>query len=411
MELQSIIVKANNMLYRIITPAFHRLLGQYPVVTMTGPRQSGKTTFCRSQCSAYTYVNLEDIENRHYAINDPKGFLAQFNHNGVILDEIQRAPDLSSLIQVIVDENNRPGQFVLTGSQQFEVIESINQSLAGRTALIRLLPFALEELYFKRDMIPPVKDLFYKGFYPRIYHDNLNPSEALSFYLHTYIERDVRRIANIRNLAVFERFIRICATQIGQIVNYARISNECGVDLKTIKNWLSILKASYLIFELQPHFENFRKRLVKMPKLYFYDVGLVAYLLGMRSPEQAVQHPLRGALFENFVIAEFIKNRFNHIQDSNLYFFRDNVGNEIDLILDYGNKLISVEIKSSETISQSYFKSLKFYQKLSGERNSRRIIVYGGDVSRKQQDVEIYSYKDLQLLFNKLNFIDTSAKS
>lgn len=393
------------MLYRTITSEFHRLLRQYPVITITGPRQSGKTTFCREQCSTYHYVNLEDIENRQYAINDPKGFLGQFN-NGVILDEIQRAPDLPSLIQVIVDENNHPGQFVLTGSQQFEVIESVSQSLAGRTALIKLLPFALEELYSNRVAIPPVKELFYRGFYPRIYHEGLNPSEALSFYLHTYVERDVRRIANIKNLTAFDRFIRVCATQIGQIINYTRISNECGVDLKTIKSWLSVLKASYLVFELEPHFENFRKRLIKMPKLYFYDVGLAAYLLGMKSPEQTVQNPLKGALFENFIMAEFIKNRFNHIQDSNLYFFRDNVGNEVDLILDYGNQLVSVEIKSAETISGSYLKSLKFYQKLCGDRNSKHIIVYGGDVSRKQQDVDIYSYKDLSKLFNDLSFIE-----
>ena len=388
---------------RLITAHFDRLLKQYPVITITGPRQSGKTTFCRYHCPAYDYINLEDLENRQYAENDPKGFLAQF-HNGVILDEIQRTPDLPSFIQIIVDQNNQPGQFVLTGSQQFEVIESINQSLAGRTALIKLLPFSLEELYTKKNEVPSIKDLFYTGFYPRIYHDNLNPSEALSFYLHTYIERDVRRLANIKNLSAFERFIKICATQVGQLVNYARFSNECGVDSKTIQAWLSVLKASYLVYDVQPHFENFRKRLIKTPKLYFYDIGLVSYLLGMQSPEQTVQHPLKGALFENFVVSEFVKNRFNHVKDSNLYFYRDNVGNEVDLVLDYGGQLITVEIKSSETISSSYFKALKYYQKLCGDRNTRRIVVYAGDVSRKQRDVDIYSYKDLPLLFAELNF-------
>lgn len=389
------------MLKRIIKPYFDRLLKQYPIITITGPRQSGKTTFCRNAAPKYSYINLEDLENRQYAIDDPKGFLNQFT-DGVILDEIQRAPDLPSFIQVVVDEINQPGQFILTGSQQFEVIESINQSLAGRTALIKLLPLALEELYVK-NKVPAIKDIFYSGFYPRIHNDNLNPSETLSFYLHTYIERDVRRIANIKNLTAFERFIKICATQIGQIINYTHLANDCGVDVKTIQAWISVLKASYLVFELQPHFENYRKRLVKMPKLYFYDIGLVSYLLGMRSPEQTIQHPLKGALFENFVIAEFMKNCFNHVQDSNLYFFRDNVGNEVDLLLDYGNEIISVEIKSAETINSSFFKGLNYYQKLSGEKNTQRIVIYAGTNDRRQQDIDIYSYHSLPLLFAKLN--------
>jgi uncharacterized protein len=392
------------MRHRLISKHFDRLIKQYPVITMTGPRQSGKTTFCRHHCPTYDYVNLEDLENRQHATDDPKGFLAQFNNN-VILDEIQRTPDLPSLIQTIVDKNDKPGQFILTGSQQFEVIDAVNQSLAGRTALVKLLPFSLEELYQKKSEFPPIKNLFYTGFYPRIYHDNLNPSEALSFYLHTYIERDVRRLANIKNISAFERFIKICATQVGQLINYSRLSGECGVDSKTIQSWISILKASYLVYELQPHFENFRKRLVKMPKLYFYDVGLVSYLLGMKSPDQTIQHPMKGQLFENLVIGEFIKNRFNNVKDSNLYFFRDNIGNEVDLVLDYGNEIITVEIKSSETISSSYFKALKYYQKLCGNKNTRRIVVYAGSVTRKQQDFEIYSYKDLPILFAELNSI------
>jgi len=393
------------MIFRTITPYFERFLTQYPVITMTGPRQSGKTTLCRHLSPNYDYINLEDLENRQFAIDDPKGFLAQFS-NGVILDEIQRTPDLPSMIQSIVDEKNQPGQFIITGSQQFEVIESINQSLAGRTAIIKLLPLSLEELYLNKKEIPSIDNLFYTGFYPRIYHDNLNPTEALSFYVHTYIERDVRRLANIKNLSAFERFIKICAAQIGQLINYARIANECGVDQKTISSWLSVLKASYLVFELQPHFENIRKRLVKTSKLFFYDVGLAAYLLGMKNPQQTIQSPLKGSLFENLIISEFIKNRFNHAKDSNLYFFRDNTGNEVDLILDYGNNIITIEIKSSETISTSFFKNLNFYKKLSGEKNTKRIIIYAGNTSRKQQDIDIYSYKDLSILFAELNALD-----
>ncbi len=388
------------MISRLMSAHIKRLAKQYPVVTVTGPRQSGKTTLCRHVFPDYHYLNLEDLETRRYAVDDPRGFLSQFE-SPVIFDEIQRVPDLTSYLQVIVDEHpQKQGQFILTGSQQFEVINTINQSLAGRSAILKLLPFAYQEIYAKK---PPVlKDVLYKGFYPRIHDKNLNPTEALSFYLTTYIERDLRSLIHIKDLSVFERFLKLCATQVGQLVNYSRFANDCGVDQKTIKSWLSILKASYIICEIQPHFKNFRKRLTKLSKLYFYDVGLAAYLLGITNADQINHHPMKGALFENFIVIEFIKNRYNNVQDNNVYFFRDHIGNEIDMILDYGSKVVSAEIKSSQTITSAAFKGLQFYQNLSTSYNTESYLIYAGDKSYKRQEINIFSYKELNQLFLEL---------
>jgi uncharacterized protein len=388
------------MIERILSTDLRRLAGQYPVITLTGPRQSGKTTLCRAVFSAYDYMSLEDLGTRRFAIDDPQGFLAQFK-DGVVLDEIQRTPELLSYIQGIVDTQQLSGQFILTGSQQFEVTHVINQSLAGRTAILRLLPFAYSELYPK-PLCPEINNVLYQGFYPRIYDKHLNPTEAMSFYLSTYIERDLRSLMNIKNLSAFERFLKICASQIGRSTNYSKLANDCGVTLNTVKDWLSILEASYIIFQLQPHFENFRKRLTKSPKLYFYDVGLAAYLLGITEPFHIQNSPLRGELFENFVISEFLKNRYNHVKDNNLYFFRDHVGNEVDLILDYGLEIVSVEIKAGSTLTNDYFKGLDFYQQLCGDKNTKRLIVYAGNRSMRYKNVAVYSYLDLEQLFEDL---------
>lgn len=382
-----------------MTGVLDRLAKQYPVVTLTGPRQSGKTTLCRMLFNSYDYRSLEDLSTREFALSDPRAFLAQFK-NGVVLDEIQRAPDLVSYIQTIVDEQQKAGEFILTGSQQFEVTNTVNQSLAGRTALLKLLPLAYSELYSEK---PNLAELLYSGFYPRIHDKNLNPTEALGFYLNTYVERDLRSLLNIKNLSTFERFLKICATQIGQLTNYSRLANDCGVTVNTIKEWLSLLEASYIIFQLQPHFENFRKRLTKSSKLYFCDVGLACYLLGISDVSHVQTHPLRGELFENFVVCEFLKNRFNHAKSNNLYFFRDHVGNEVDLLLDYGQALVSVEIKSGATLSSDYFKGLKYYKELSGKKNIRSYVVYAGAESMQYHDAMVYSYDKLPTLFDELN--------
>jgi uncharacterized protein len=389
------------ILERLIAKDLLRLASQYPVITLTGPRQSGKTTLCKKSFPNYAYVNLEDLSARNYAIDDPHGFLQQFDDDGVILDEIQRTPDLPSYIQTIIDTKNKAGQFILTGSQQLEVTDTINQSLAGRTAILRLLPFAYDEIYHE-GKTAELSNILYSGFYPRIHDQNLDPTEALSFYLATYIERDLRRLINIKDLSAFERFLKICATRVGQLLNYSSLANECGINQNTVKEWLSLLKASYIIYEIQPHFENFRKRLTKSSKLYFYDVGLASYLLGITKPEHIDAHPMRGALFENFIVGEFIKNCYNNVKDSNLYFFRDHTGNEVDLVLDLGLQLISIEIKASKTIGGDCFKGLDFYQKLSGDRNSARYLIYAGDENYTRQGVKVFSYQALKEVFTNL---------
>lgn len=388
------------MYSRLLQPHLIRLAQQYPVVTMTGPRQSGKTTLCQATFPEYDYVNLEDISIRDFANNDPRGFLAQFDH-GVVLDEIQRAPNLPSYIQTIVDQQEKCGQFILTGSQQFELTESINQSLAGRTALLKLLPLAYNELY---DSHKPasIADIIYSGFYPRIFDKQLNPTEALSFYLSTYVERDIRTLINIQNLSSFERFLKICATQVGQLTNYTTIANDCGIDQKTVKSWISVLEASYIIFQVRPHHQHFRKRITKSSKLYFYDVGLVAYLLGISSKDHVNSHPLRGLLFENFIVSEFLKNRYNNVKDNNLYFYRDSSGREVDLILDYGVELYSVEIKSSETMNYDFLSGLSYYKNLAEKINTKRILIYAGNDSYETNGVKVCSYKDMQVLFNEM---------
>ncbi len=386
---------------RQLQPELIRLATQYPVVTITGPRQSGKTTLCQAAFPDYQYINLEELNAREFANQDPKGFLAQYNDQ-VILDEIQRAPNLPSYIQPMVDRTNQNGQFILTGSHQFELTNTINQSLAGRTALVTLLPLSFHELYTNASSIQ-LSHIIYSGFYPRIFNNKLNPTEALAFYLATYVERDIRSLVNIKDLSIFEKFLKICASQVGQLLNYTTIANDCGIDQKTVKAWLSVLEASYILFQIQPHFQHFRKRLTKSSKLYFHDVGLLCYLLGISHPEQVMNHPMRGLLFENFIISECLKDRYNRVKDKNIYFFRDHVGHEVDAIFDYGTELYSMEIKSSETFNYSFIKGLEYYEQIAKEKNTRKFLIYAGDESYKTKDVAIYSYKKINDLFNEIN--------
>ena len=359
------------MIQRDIQKPLLRLAKQYPVVTVTGPRQSGKTTLCKLSFPQYFYCNLEDLDMREYASKDPRGFLEQGDK--MLIDEIQREPSLVSYIQGLVDKKNKAGQFILTGSHQFELTHIISQSLAGRVALLKLLPFSLRELKEKGSYLR----LLYRGFYPRIIDKKLNPTEALSFYISTYIQKDLRGIKEIRNFKQFEQFLKLCAGFTGQIVNKSQMANDIGIESKTIDSWLSILSASYIIFLLYPHFRNFRKRIVKRPKLYFCDVGLASTLLGIKKQEHVSSHPLRGALFENLVIIEKLKQKLNRVEEPSLYYFRDNIGNEVDLLEDRGNEMISYEIKTSKTISYSLFKGLNFYKKLNPQ-NNQSILVYTG---------------------------------
>lgn len=386
------------LIARTIEKKLQSLADTYPVITITGPRQSGKTTLCRKAFPHKQYANLESPDIRQFALDDPKGFLSQYP-DGAILDEIQRAPDLISYLQPIVDEDDRDGLFILTGSQQFEVTNTINQSLAGRTALIKLLPFSVQEIqsFFT---LPDTDGMLYKGFYPRIWDKNLNPTQALGDYFETYIERDLRQLITIKDLHLFQRFIKLCAGRVGQLLNVNSLANDTGISHTTAGNWLSLLEASYIIFLLQPYHRNISKRLVKSPKIYFYDIGLASFLLGIENKNQISRDPLRGNLFENLVIAEILKYRFNEGKRSNLYFYRDSKGNEVDLLIVIGPDIFPIEIKAGMTITKNFFKGLKHFSKLFPENTPWGSgLVYGGSEPQKRTDVSIFPFAELYQLY------------
>ncbi|MFH1258898.1 MAG: ATP-binding protein [Elusimicrobiota bacterium] len=385
------------MIKRKIEPHLQRLAKSYPVVTVTGPRQSGKTVLVKNTFPNKTYLNLESPEIRRQAQQDPKRFLENLK-DGAVIDEVQRVPDLLSYIQVITDESKKEGLFILTGSAQFELMQNVSQSLAGRTALLRLLPFEYDEIKTEYAKNEPVDVLLQKGFYPRIYDKQLNPYEAMSFYVHTYVERDVRNILQVKDLARFEKFMRLCAARTGQILNLSSLGNDCGINHNTAASWLSILEASYIIFRVKPHFNNYSKRLIKAPKIYFYDTGLLCYLLGIQNAKQLENHPLRGSIFETFIAADILKQRFNSVLDNNLYYFRDSTGNEVDLILDYSDRVTPIEIKSGETFSEDMLKGLNYYDKLAkGKYREKPCLIYGGNKSFDFKDFRILSVQDIKI--------------
>lgn len=381
-----------NMIKRDITPCLVRLFKQYPFVTLTGPRQSGKTTLCRETFPHLKYVNLEDPNRREFAQSDPLSFLSQLE-GGAILDEIQRVPELLSYLQVLADEKRENSLFVLTGSENLALSQSVSQSLAGRTALLYLLPFSLPELQ-RTGADNSIDHMLYSGFYPRIHDQELDPQQVLGDYFETYVERDVRRITEIRNLSAFRSFVRLCAGRVGQLVNTVSLGSDAGVSHATAKQWLTLLEASYILFQLQPFHANIRKRLVKSPKLYFYDVGLARYLLGIERPEQIATHSSRGALFENAVVVETLKYRFNQGHRSNLYFFRDSKGLECDLLFETGHGMGAIEIKAGATIASDYFDSLDRVSELIPEI-STKAVVYGGTTYQPRSTGQIVPFADL----------------
>lgn len=357
------------------------LSAQFKAVAVVGPRQSGKTTLTRSFFPKKLYVSLENPDHRQFAEEDPRGFLAQYPE-GAILDEAQRCPHLFSYLQQVLDESTESGQFILTGSNNFLLQQNIAQSLAGRIAYLYLLPFSFTELR-KADLLPDTLNrLMFKGSYPPVYSQDIPPEKWFPNYIRTYVERDVRLVKNISDLAVFERFLKLCAGRTGQLLNKSSLGIEVGVDSKTIASWLSILESSFIIHLLRPHHRNFNKRVVKMPKLYFYDTGLACALLGIQNEGQLATYPLRGSLFENFVISELIKTRYNTGKPDNLYFWRDNKGNEIDLIIDEGNQLYPVEIKAGQTITPAYFKGIEFWNRLTGSKGGT--VIYAGENRQKR---------------------------
>jgi predicted AAA+ superfamily ATPase len=365
------------MIERDMAGVLRRWAGQYPLVTLTGPRQSGKTTLVRAVFPELDYVSLENPAERNFAKEDPKGFLKQ-HREGAIFDEVQRVPELFSWLQGEVDDDPRPGRFVLTGSQQFEMLSKVGQSLAGRSAIGRLLPLSTGELDRAGLLADDYEELLYRGFYPAIHSRGLLPYEALSFYTTTYLERDVRNVLKISDLGRFELFLRLCAGRVGQVLNMQRIGMETGVSGETIRSWLSVLEASHVVFLLKPWHANLGKRLVKRPKLYFVDVGLAAYLIGIRSRDQVDTHPLRGNLFENLVVAEAAKQLHNAGMPLDLNYYRDHKGHEVDLLHEQGGRIAGYEMKATRTLTPALFKGLGYFGS-QVRRLDKNVVVHGGN--------------------------------
>lgn len=371
-----------------------KLTSGYPVVAVTGPRQSGKTTLVRTMFADRPYVSLEDLDERDFAIQDPRGFLGRYP-DGAVLDEVQRAPDLFSYLQSRVDEDRRYGLFILTGSQQFDLLSSITQTLAGRVALVQLLPFTLGEIQQAQQAPEALEDLLFTGLYPPVHDRGLDPGIWYGNYLRTYVERDVRQMINVRDLSAFQRFIRMCAARTGRLLNLSGLAADCGITHNTARAWLSVLEASYIIHLLQPHFQNFNKRLVKTPKLYFYDSGLAAWLLGIQNPAQLITHPQRGELFETWVLSELLKARFNRALASNLYFWQDRSSHEVDVVVEQGATLVPIEVKSGKTVVPDFFSNLESWSKIAGEAGGRPWLVYGGDQRQSRAKVEVLPWREI----------------
>lgn len=396
------------MINRILSKKITDMAKVFPVITLTGPRQSGKTTLIRHLFKEYEYVNLENLNDLHAVQDDPLRFLNAFLSKGLIVDEAQKFPDLFSYLQGVVDSSGLMGKFILTGSQNFLLLEKISQSLAGRVAVLHLMPFGLPELIEANATVETLDEILFKGFYPVLYDRPIQPVDYYPSYIQTYIERDVRSIKNIENLSTFQRFIKLCAGRTGQLINFSSIGNELGINYKTVSSWLSILEASFVIYLLRPYYHNFNKRLVKQAKLYFFDSGLLCSLLDIRSPDQLLSHYLRGSIFESFMVTEFIKMRYHSGLVSNVFFWRDNAGHEIDLLLEEGDDLKAVEIKSGETISSEFFKGLDYFGKLAGLPDENRFLIYGGLKNYQRTGATVLSWKNFPEI-NSFRAFRTSA--
>lgn len=373
------------------------MLNGFPIVTLTGPRQSGKTTLAKAICAGKPYVSLEDPDVRLAATDDPRSFLGRFP-DGAVIDEVQRCPALLSYLQTFVDADGRMGLFVLTGSQQFGLLSGITQSLAGRTAFLELLPFALTELDRVGRLPENIDSLLFSGSYPPLYDRKITPSAWFSAYVTAYVERDVRQMLKVQELETFQRFVRLCAGRTGQLLNLSALATDCGITHNTAKSWLSVLEASYLVFLLRPYHRNFNKRLVKMPKLYFYDVGLVSWLLGIRTAEQLETHPLRGNLFETFVVAELIKGKLNAGERPCFYFWRDSNGNEVDLLVEQGSGIMPIEIKSGRTVTREFFTGIEKWCQLAGSLVCNPSLVYAGDETFFHKGIKVAGWRDFPKL-------------
>lgn len=378
------------MYRRTAEQTLRQLAAYYPVIAITGPRQSGKTTLSQMVFPDRKYVSLEDLDQRQFAKEDPRGFLAQAEE-GLIIDEAQLGPELFSYIQGIVDKSQTPGQFVLTGSQQFGLMSGINQSLAGRVGLVELLPFSVAEL---GGDIGHLDEALYRGGYPPIYDRKIPPQIWYADYLRTYVERDVRTLIQVKDLSAFQTFLSLCAARAGQLVNFSELGSAAGVDARTVKNWLSVLEASYIVYLLRPYPKSFSKKLVKTPKLYFYDAGLLTHLLRLR-PEDLPLSPFRGRLFETMVIGECLKANFNQRRNLDFYFWRDNKGVEVDLLVQDGPKVTAIEIKSGATVQSSWFQNLGKLKDYAAKELSQTAVVYGGDQPQPRQAGQVVPWRQV----------------
>ncbi len=384
-----------NMYSRAAQDKLKQLARNFKAVAVVGPRQSGKTTLVKTLFDKKPYVSLENPDTMRFALEDPRGFLASFP-KGAILDEAQRVPDLFSYLQEILDNSAKKGLFILTGSNNFLLQESISQTLAGRIGYLHLLPFSVAELQDAGKLPAGDDTLMLKGFYPPVHHQRIPASDWCSNYIKTYIERDVRQLKNIPDLLRFQRFLALLAGRTSQELNMNALSVEAGIDLKTVQSWLAILESSFIVFLLRPHFQNFNKTIVKRPKIYFYDTSLVCYLLRITSTVQLINHPLRGAIFETMVVSDFIKERTNHGKAIDLYYWRDKTGHEIDLIIDRGGKLLPIEIKSGKTVAADFFKNLNYWGRLS--RTRRSVLLYAGSSRQKRSTGnEVWPWRDYVL--------------
>lgn len=374
------------MIIRQATERLIHLSKTFRSVAVVGPRQSGKTTLCRAVFPEKPYVSLENPDVLEFAITDPRGFLSQYNdENGAILDEIQKAPHLFSYLQQILDEKKTKGLFILTGSNNFLLQENITQTLSGRVAYLQLLPLSLEELKASNFLKNNYAWHIINGGYPEVISEGINPTDWFANYISTYIERDVRQLKNINNLSLFTKLLRMCAGRTGQILNMTSLANDCGIDQKTVAAWLGVLQSSYIIYLLKPYYNNFNKRITKTPKLYFYDTGVACSLLGIKNAEQIAIHAAKGALFENLVVCELLKERFNAGESDNLFYWRDKTGNEVDIIAENEGNLTAIELKAGETISNDFFKGLNYFSALDTQDVEKKLI-YGGNQTQNRSN-------------------------
>ncbi|WP_018939120.1 MULTISPECIES: ATP-binding protein [unclassified Thioalkalivibrio] len=380
------------MIPRTAETLVRELLSGFPIVTVTGPRQSGKTTLSREVMADRPYRSLEDPDVRALALDDPRGFLSQCP-DGAVLDEVQRAPELFSYLQTHVDGDGRMGRFLLTGSQQFGLMSGISQSLAGRSAFVELLPLSHAELVGAGQAPSALDAMMFTGGYPALYDRPVSPRQWFPAYVTAYVERDVRQLLQVQDLDAFQRFVRLCAGRSGQVLNLSSLATDCGITHNTAKAWISVLEASYVLFLLRPHHANFNKRLIKSPKLYFHDTGLLCWLLGVQTPEQLVVHPLRGQVFETYVISELRKAFLNRGEPPLFHFWRDSNGNEVDLLIEWAGGLMPVEIKSGQTLNRDFFTGLERWIALAGDMARSPTLIYGGEGEHQRKDVRVLGWE------------------